>query len=642
MAKTQPYRYSLDNTTFQSSPIFTNLRAGTYNVTGKDVNNCTFLLSTSLSEPELLKASFTVKTNDCYGDQTGKINTFASGGTTPYEYALNQQTFQTGTEFNQLFAGNYLMTVRDKNACIYTQHVEVKQPDELKLFPINQDLIRCFGEANGSILINTMGGTPNFIYSLDDKIYEDKPLFQNLKVGTYQIYVKDANQCFKKTEITLKEPDKLLMSLVKQANPLCAGEANGIIEVKAVGGNGGYTFIRDNVSKNQTGLFEGLSQAEYTFKVLDAKQCEDNIKSVVLKWPSALRATEEKVVTPACVGDANGAITLSMKGGAPPYMAQFEQTITPLTDAIVFDKLISGTYAIALQDANGCQLQTSIKVPVPDKLNAIDFTSLLPKEVCKGQQLILNANNPNQTVLWYLNGSAIPLADVVFKESIQLSKNQQTLTTSVAGMYSVSVKNASGCEVKAAYELVNNDKALKADFLLPVQVFVGDGVVALDITKPIPDKVIWTLPAEADKMEENIKRIKFAFVNEGDYVVQMQAFLGDCITLVKHDIKVFKPEDVGLTNDSLGYQQTNLISKVLVSPNPNYGKFTVTVNLIKAKPIELSLVRASSGQTVYKTTLSEAKQQHILDMDVKVKSDNYLLIVRSEDSVNQTRIAIVD
>ncbi|MFN3487549.1 MAG: hypothetical protein ACK4YV_00365 [Emticicia sp.] len=643
---TQPYRYSLDNTTFQTSPLFINLKAGTYNVTGKDLNNCTFLLSTSLSEPALLKASFTVKTNDCFGDQTGKINTFASGGTTPYEYSLNNQTYQPSTEFAQLFAGNYLATIRDKNACIYTQNVEVKQPDDLKLFPINQDLIRCFGEANGSILINTTGGTPKLIYSLDDKIYEDKPLFQNLKVGTYQVYVKDANQCFKKTEITLKEPDKLLMSIVKQANPLCAGEASGIIEVKAVGGNGGYTFIRDNISKNITGLFEGLTQAEYTFKVLDAKQCEDNIKSVVLKWPTPLSATEEKVVTPACIGDANGAITLSMKGGTPPYKAQFNDALSvvnPSTiDAIVFDKLTSGTYAIRLQDANGCQLQTSVKVPVPTRLNTIDFSSNLPKEVCKGQQLILNANNPNQTIQWYLNGTVIPLADVIFKENMQLSKDQQSLTTSVAGKYSVSVKNASGCEVKAEYELVNNDKALKADFLLPVQVFVGDEVVALDITKPIPDKVIWTLPAEADKMEENIKRIKFAFVNHGKYVVQMQAFLGDCITIVKHDIEVFKPEDIDKTDPKLGYDKTKLISKVAVSPNPNYGKFSVTVDLVRAKPIEVSLVRASSGQTVYKTTLSEAKQQHLLDMDVRVKSDNYLLIVRSEDSVNQTRIAIID
>jgi SprB repeat len=643
---TQPYRYSLDNSTFQTSPIFANLKSGNYNVTGKDVNNCTFLLSTSLSEPALLTATFAVKTNDCYGDQTGKINAFAMGGTMPYEYSINNQTYQPSTEFAQLFAGNYLTTIRDKNACIFTQNVEVKQPEDLKLFPINQDLIRCFGEANGSILINTTGGTPKLIYSLDGKIYEDKPLFQNLKVGKYQIFVKDANQCFKQSEITLKEPDKLKISIIKQADPLCAGEQNGIIEVKAVGGNGGYTFIRDNISKNQTGLFEQLSQAEYTFKVLDVKQCEDNIEKVVLKWPIALTATIDKIITPACIGDANGVISLSLKGGILPYTSNLISeplNVKPLVnDAITYDKLLSGNYQISLQDANGCQLQASVKVPIPDKLNAIDFASLLPKEVCKGQQLILNANNPNQTIQWYLNGSVIPLANVIFKENMQLSKDLQALTTSLAGKYSVSVKNASGCEVKAEYELVNNDKALKADFLLPVQVFVGDEVVALDITKPIPDKVFWTLPAEADKMEENIKRIKFAVVSEGKYVVQMQAFLGDCITIVKHDLEVFKIEDIDKTDPQLGYDKTQLINKVAVSPNPNYGKFTVTVDLVRAKPIEVSVVRAASGQTVFSTTFSDAKKQHVFDLDLKVRTDNYLLIVKTEDSVNQTRIAIID
>ncbi|MFN3785098.1 MAG: hypothetical protein ACK4R6_14365 [Spirosomataceae bacterium] len=638
---TQPYRYSLDNTNFQTSPIFTNLKSGTYNITGKDINNCTFLLSTSLSEPALLKASFTVKTNDCFGDQTGIINTFASGGTLPYEYSLNNQTYQPSTEFTQLFAGNYLATIRDKNACIYTQNVEIKQPDELKIIPINQGLIRCFGEANGSILITTLGGTPNFIYSLDDKIYEDKPLFQNLKVGTYQVYVKDANQCIKKSEIILKEPAKLKMNIVRQANPLCAGEKNGIIEVNAGGGNGGYTFIRDNVIKNQTGLFEELSQAEYTFKVLDAKQCEDTIEKVTLNWPAALRVAITKITTPACRGDANGAINLSLKGGTPPYKSQFNETISavnPLAnDAILFDKLTSGTYAIRLQDANACQLQTLVKVPVPTQLNSIDFRSELPEEVCKGQQLILKANNPNQTIQWYLNGSA-----VVNATNIQISEDLQELTTSVAGKYSILVKNVSGCEVKAEYELVNNDKALKADFLFPTQAIVGDEIVALDITKPIPNKVIWTLPAEADKLEENSKRIKFAFVNDGKYVLQMQAFLGDCISLVKHDIEVFKLEDTDKTDSKSGYDKTKLISKVTVSPNPNYGKFTVTVDLVRAKPIEVNIIRASTGQMVYSTIISEVKKQHIFDLNLKIKTDNYLLIIKSEDSINQTRIAILD
>jgi len=36
------------------------------------------------------------------------------------------------------------------------------------------------------------------------------------------------------------------------------------------------------------------------------------------------------------------------------------------------------------------------------------------------------------------------------------------------------------------------------------------------------------------------------------------------------------------------------------------------------------------------------KKQHVFDLDLKIKTDNYILIVRSEDSVNQTRIAIID
>jgi len=640
---TQPYRYSLDNNIFQTSPIFANLKSGNYDVTGKDLNNCTFLLSTSLSEPALLKASFTVKTNDCFGDQTGKINTFAAGGTLPYEYTLNKQDFQVTTEFNQLFAGNYLMTIRDKNACIFTQNVEVKQPDELKLFPINQDLIRCFGEANGSILINITGGTPKFIYSLDDKIYEDKPLFQNLKVGKYQIFVKDANQCFKQSEITLKEPDKLKISIVNLANPLCAGEQNGIIEVKAIGGNGSYTFIRDNIIENQTGLFDKLTQAEYTFKVLDSKKCEDNIEKVVLKWPIALTATIDKIITPACLGEANGAILLSLKGGILPYTSNLISeplNTKPLVkDAITYDKLLSGNYTISLQDANGCQLQALVKVPIPDKLNAIDFMSLLPKEVCKGQQLVLNANNPKQTIQWFLNGNTIATST-----NTQISKDLQELTTSVAGKYSVSVKNASGCEVKAEYELINNDKALKADFLLPTQAFVGDTIVALDITKPIPDEIIWILPTDS-YVNSNLKdRISFIPYNAGDRKVTMIARSGDCKNLVTRDIKIFEKSQVKDTDDPYQYKQKEL-NKVEVSPNPNYGAFGLKITFNIPNDFKIKLLKVNTGEVILNESFTKDRiQKNVFEkqFDLTVIGGIYSLVIQSAESQIIKNIAIIN
>ncbi len=640
---TKPYRYSLDNSSFQTSPIFANLKSGNYNITGKDLNNCTFLLSTSLSEPALLTATFMVKTNDCFGDQTGKINTFATGGTMPYEYSLNNQTYQPSTEFDKLFAGNYLATIRDKNACIFNQNVEVKQPEELKLFPINQDLIRCFGEANGSILINTTGGTPKLIYSLDDKIYEDKPLFQNLKVGKYLVFVKDGNQCFKQSEITLKEPDKLKMSIVKQADPLCAGEQNGIIEVKAVGGNGGYTFIRDNIIENQTGLFDKLTQAEYTFKVLDAKKCEDNIEKVVLKWPIALTATIDKVITPACVGDANGAILLSLKGGILPYTSNLISeplNAKPLVNnTITYDKLLSGNYQISLQDANGCQLQTSVKVPIPDKLNAIDFTTLLPKEVCKGQQLTLNANNPKQTIQWFLNGNTI-----ITSTNTQISKDLQELTTSLAGKYSVSVKNTSGCEVKADYELVNNDKALKVDFLLPTEAFVGDTIVALDITKPIPDEIIWILPTDS-YVNSNLKdRISFIPYYAGDRKVTMIARSGDCKNLVTRDIKIFEKSQVKDTDDPYQYKQKEL-NKVEVSPNPNYGAFGLKITFNIPNDFKIKLIKVNTGEVILNESFTKDKIKNNVfekQFDLTVIGGIYSLVIQAAESQIIKNIAIIN
>ncbi len=433
--------------------------------------------------------------------------------------------------------------------------------------------------------------------------------------------------------------------MVSQTNPLCAGEKNGKIEIAAKGGNnGGYNYVMDNVVKQSTGLFEGLTEATYTFKVNDRKGCNDTISRVKLTWPKPLRSVIEKIITPSCMGDANGQILVSLDGGILPYKVYFNEpsSTQKLTEKnqVTFSELISGVYQVRLADANGCEIQTAVKVPVPESLNPIVFTAL-PKDVCKGQQVVLNANNPKRIIQWYLDDTAIPNSSITSNE-IQFSKDYQELTTSKVGKYTISAKNSTGCEVNGSYDLINNDKALVADFLLPVQVFVGDEVIALDITKPIPDRVIWTLPEVADKMEENIKRIRFAMVSEGKYVVQMQAFLGDCITIVKHDIEVFKIEDIDKTDPKLGYDKTQLINKVSVSPNPNYGKFTVTADLFQAKPIEVSVIRASTGQLVYSTTFTEAKKQHIFDLDLKVKTDNYLLIIKSEDSINQTRIAIID
>ncbi|GAB5526048.1 MAG: hypothetical protein Roseis2KO_39200 [Roseivirga sp.] len=107
---TAPYEYSTDGSTFQSGDSFSALAAGSYTITVRDANNCTVTLAATIAEP----AELTVSAN-VINDNT--ISVTASGGTAPYEYALDNGTFQAASTFSGLANGDYSITVRDANGC---------------------------------------------------------------------------------------------------------------------------------------------------------------------------------------------------------------------------------------------------------------------------------------------------------------------------------------------------------------------------------------------------------------------------------------------------------------------------------------------------------------------------------------------
>ena len=70
----------------------------------------------------------------CNGLRNGKIfieKVF--GGASPYYYSIDGQSFSTNPNFDHLWAGNYLLHVRDASGCILKIAVEVPQPDEIQV-----------------------------------------------------------------------------------------------------------------------------------------------------------------------------------------------------------------------------------------------------------------------------------------------------------------------------------------------------------------------------------------------------------------------------------------------------------------------------------------------------------------------------
>jgi len=70
----------------------------------------------------------------CYGLRNGKIIVKkVFGGTAPYFYSIDGQSFSTNPEFDHLWAGNYTLSVRDATGCVKTIAIKLSEPSELEL-----------------------------------------------------------------------------------------------------------------------------------------------------------------------------------------------------------------------------------------------------------------------------------------------------------------------------------------------------------------------------------------------------------------------------------------------------------------------------------------------------------------------------
>lgn len=79
---------------------------------------------------------------------------------------------------------------------------------------------------------------------------------------------------------------------------------------------------------------------------------------------------------PLCAGEASGAVSVvGVQGGAPPFLYSFDGG--PFRDSSAFNGLPAGSYALAIQDATGCEWETTLQLANPppvtpsiaDKLN---------------------------------------------------------------------------------------------------------------------------------------------------------------------------------------------------------------------------------------------------------------------------------
>ena len=116
--------YSWNTNPTQNSPTASNLMAGNYIVTIKDVNGCTITQSITITQPGGMTISTSSTPSSC-GMKNGTVSVIASGGATPYTYLWLTNPVQTTPIVSNLGSGTYTVIVSDANGCTQLQSASV-------------------------------------------------------------------------------------------------------------------------------------------------------------------------------------------------------------------------------------------------------------------------------------------------------------------------------------------------------------------------------------------------------------------------------------------------------------------------------------------------------------------------------------
>lgn len=243
---------------------------GTYNVCITVSNDCG--PSTECIEiPYAVALAFDAATMDyaCHNDNNGSINLMPSGGDGDYsvEWAGPNGFSSNELMISGLEEGNYAFTLSDEFGYSVTGLYEIKNAPELLINDAAKLDVTCFGAANGMAGVDASGGTGDLSYAWTTGA--NTASISDLAPGTYGVVVSDANGCSMTETFNIVEPTDITYDgAVTDASN---GEANGAIDMTAMGGTGDLSYSWSN--GETTASIADLLPGDYTCDITDENTC---------------------------------------------------------------------------------------------------------------------------------------------------------------------------------------------------------------------------------------------------------------------------------------------------------------------------------------------------------------------------------
>ncbi len=361
------------------------LSADNYNIEIRDAENCIGLIDTTILEPDSITINLAGSNISCFGEIDGAFTTSVSGGSGGYGYEWNNG--DNIASISNLEEGIYVITVTDINGCTNTQNGLIAEPNELSVGPPEVQNVFCFGNTDGAITLQGIGGSAPYTYSLEGQSFQTSPTIQNLASGDYTLFVRDNSGCEVSTEGSIEEPGEFSL-IVSEDQIVTLGEE-----------------IQLNVFAS---LPEGVI---YTWTTPDTLTCNDCPNPRVK--PSRSGIYQVTATNPGGCSDS-GTISVLVDFDRPIYIPN---AFSPNNDGVNDRFFIEG----------GPAVQSIRRLSIFDRFGAMvyDRSNLIPGDISTGWDGIFNGEALPLGV--YIVRAEVDFIDgevITFVEDVTLAKDR--------------------------------------------------------------------------------------------------------------------------------------------------------------------------------------------------------------------------
>jgi hypothetical protein len=376
--------------------------AGTRSFIVSDASGAKDTVTLTISQPTALGLTLTSGTIIVTGGSTS-ITSAAIGGTSPYTYALDGGTYQSGNVFSAVVAGSHSVVVKDSKGCVKSATINLTQPAALLNINVNPGTISCFG-GTAIVSVSATGGTSPYTGTGNFSVL----------AGTYTYTVRDANGVTKSASVNIAQPSALVLSL--SAGTIAQNGGSTAITASVTGGTAPFTYSLNGAAYQTSNSFSGVLAGTHNVIVKDARGC---IKSstISISQPAVLLNINVAAENITCHGGTT-TVTVSVTGGTAPYTG----TGTFFVSA--------GSYTYTVRDANGLSNSASITLTEPRAIQ-LNATAGTIQQYNGSTSITMNASGGTAPYLYSINNGNL--------------QSSNTITGISAGSYAVRVIDNNEC-----------------------------------------------------------------------------------------------------------------------------------------------------------------------------------------------------